>query len=102
MYDASYKDYMPSVITSSVEFHHEYSEGGTRRGINRNFTLRNIRVIGDKPLIFVLRGNDAAHMTHHIAIESLTYNGVAVTDPVQLVVRKNECAAALSLDGKEF
>ncbi|MBO5897654.1 MAG: hypothetical protein J6R04_01455 [Clostridia bacterium] len=100
VYDDSYKDYMPSVFTSSVEFHHEYSEGGQRRGINRNFTLRGIRVIGDKPLIFVFRGNDADHLTHHIAIENLSHNGVAITEPSAVAVRKNEFTADLTLDGQ--
>lgn len=100
VYDDSYKDYMPSIFTSSVEFHHEYSEGGTRRGINRNFTLRDIYVTGDKPLIFNLHGYDADHATHHVAIEGLYHNGERITDPTRIAVRKNEFTHDLTLEGK--
>jgi hypothetical protein len=100
VYDDSYKDYMPSIFTSSVEFHHEYSEGGQRRGINRHFTLRNVHVTGDKPLIFHLRGYDADHATHHIAIEGLYHNGERIADPARIAARKNEFTHDVTLEGK--
>ena len=100
VYDNSVKTYMPSIFTASVEFHHEYSEGGTRRGTNHHFTLRNIHVIGHKPLTFVFRGYIAEHMTHDIAIEGLYRDGVRMTDPSELTVYKNEFTADLTLDGK--
>jgi hypothetical protein len=102
VYADSYKDYMPSIFTSSVEFHHEYSEGGQRRGINRHFTLRNVHVTGDKPLIFHLRGYDTDHATHHVAIEGLYHNGERITDPARIAVRKNEFTHDVTLDGKEL
>jgi len=47
----------------------------------------------------IRKGYDAEHMTHHVAIENLTHNGIPVPEPGQIAVRKNEFTANLTLNG---
>ncbi len=41
--------HVPPVIYGEVSFHHEYSAGGTRRGINRDLLFEEIRILTDNP-----------------------------------------------------
>ena len=74
-YQNANHDYFPTLIGVVSTFHHEYSAGGTRRGINRNITFRNIRLYGrQKPKLY-FKGSDELHQTKDILVEDLYWNG---------------------------
>lgn len=73
-------EYCPEIIRVTVEFNHEYSAGGTRRGINRNITFKNIRLFGrHEPKIFC-KGYDKKHKTKDIVIDNLCWNDRLITE----------------------
>lgn len=74
------RDYCPPIICVIVEFHHEYSTGGTRRGINRNITFKNISLFGKHAPILCFKGFDAKHKTKDILIENLCWNDTPITE----------------------
>lgn len=85
-YENDQPDYEPTLISATVEFHPEYSAGGTRRGINRSITFQNIALCGRQMPRFFFKGYDAAHPTKDIRIENLDWNGkrLAALDDHQL------------------
>ena len=77
--DAPYENdcpgYTPPLICGEVIFHHEYSAGGTRRGVNRNLLFENIDIIGGgKPLI-VFSGFSQEAGCHDITVRNITVDG---------------------------
>jgi len=68
------KNYMPYLISATVNFHHEYSAGGQRRGHNRNFTYRNIHLYGDHPPKIRFAGYDDSHKTENMVITNIYHN----------------------------
>ena len=73
-------EYCPAIICVTVEFHHEYSAGGTHRGINRNITFKNISLFGKHAPILCFKGFDAKHKTKDILIENLCWNDTPITE----------------------
>lgn len=67
-------DHLPFMVKFSVEFHHEYSAGGARRGKNRHISVRNIRWYASKPPRIRLSGYDAQHKTENILFSDLFQN----------------------------
>ncbi len=80
-YSFSRTDYSPNLICAVVEYHHEYSAGGNRRGINRELYFRNIRLYGKQPPKMYFRGYSEDNMTRDIVIENLYFNDEKVTEP---------------------
>ena len=73
-------EYMPTTISVTVVFHHEYSKGSeNRRGKNRNILFENIHVFGDKLPIIECCGYDEEHMTENVLISGLYLNGKPIT-----------------------
>ncbi len=68
-------DYTPNLICVISAFHHEYSAGGTRRGINRNMLFSNIHLYGRQMPKLYFEGYDDTHQTKDIVIENLHWNG---------------------------
>jgi len=68
-------DYVPGLISVISMFHHEYSAGGSRRGINRNITFKNIHLYGRQKPLLCFMGYDEAHQTKDILIENLYWTG---------------------------
>ena len=89
VYESLDPDYTPFATSLTVEFHHEYSAGGARRGKNRNYSFKNINIIGDKPLKMRFAGYDEAHKTENVTFENFFVNGKHVTgiDAENLVLR---------------
>ena len=79
----------PPLIMAVTFFHHEYSAGGTRRGINRDIVFENIHVYGDAPLIANFDGYTKEHQTKNVTIRNIFKNGKKV-DPSEIIIRKNE------------
>ncbi len=79
VYIPSEQGYAPLTICAGVEYHHECSAGGTRRGRNRDFEFRNIRVWGDCSPRLQFFGYDNEHKTENILIEGLYWNDQPVT-----------------------
>ncbi len=67
-------DYAPDLIHIVSSFHHEYSSGGTRRGINRNMLFSNIHLFGRQKPTLYFKGYDDTHQTKDILIENLYWN----------------------------
>ena len=80
VYENTDPDYMPYLISATVEFHHEYSAGGTRRGKNRDIRFENISLLSPRAPRLRFKGYDEAHKTENINIKNLTHNGVRVCD----------------------
>ncbi len=78
-YENTDPQYMPTTISMSVVFHPEYSSGGTRRGKNRDFIFRNIRLYGDHAPRIQMSGYDEAHKTENVTISELYWNDKKVT-----------------------
>ena len=72
-------DNCPPLIAASVEFHHEYSAGGVRRGINRNILFKNIRLFGRHKPILSFIGFDENHKTKDILVDNLYWNDRLIT-----------------------
>ena len=70
--------YVPYTVSMSVEFHREYSAGGTRRGKNRNVTFRHIDWYGESSPGARFGGFDEAHRTENVRICGLYWNGSPV------------------------
>jgi hypothetical protein len=79
-----YKDnnscYMPYLINNHIVYHKEYSVGSNRRGKNRNFTYRNIRVYGEKPIKLRFSGYDEEHKVENVTISGVYVNDKRLTD----------------------
>ena len=68
--------YMPTTISVTVVYHHEYSRGSEdRRGKNRDFRFEDIRVLGPRLPRVKCVGYDAEHKTENIRITNLYHNG---------------------------
>ena len=64
-----------TLLASAVQYHPEYSSGGTRRGRNRRILFKDIRVTGEAlpPSYFV--GCDADHRNSDITVDGIYLNG---------------------------
>ena len=91
-------DYMAFVISAIVEFHHEYSAGGARRGKNRNMRFENIHLLSPRAPRLRFKGYDAEHKTEDITIKNLTHNGVRVTSLAQTELDANEFVGNITIE----
>ncbi len=67
--------YVPAVIYGIVTFHHEYSAGGTRRGINRDLLFRDIYIYGDLQPWFGFEGYSEDYGCRDVRIQDVHING---------------------------
>lgn len=67
--------YAPLLIGCCVQYHPEYSAGGTRRGKNEHLTFKNIQLFGNQTIGIDISGMDEAHASEHIVIDGLYQNG---------------------------
>jgi hypothetical protein len=91
-------DYMAYCISAIVEFHHEYSAGGTRRGKNRDLRFENIHLLSPRAPRLRFMGYDGEHKTENITIKNLTHNGVRVTDLSQTELTANEFVGNITIE----
>ena len=82
--------YMPPVIRADVQFHHEYSAGGTRRGINRDLIFEDIRIFGDIRPSFGFSGYSDDFGCRDIVIRNVYVNGKLLTDPADYSLQIGE------------
>ena len=78
-YQNTDNDYAPALISVISTYHHEYSAGGTRRGINRHITFKNIHLYGRQKPTLYFKGYDEAHQTKDILVEDLYWNEELLT-----------------------
>lgn len=90
-------DYSPNLLSSSVVFHHEYSAGGNRRGINRNITFENIYLFGRHKPKMLFEGFDESHKTKDITIKNLYLNGELIRSFNEVELYKNEFTENIKL-----
>ena len=72
--------HIPYIINSHIVYHEEYSAGGARRGKNRNFSFKNIRVYGDKTVKFRFAGFDEKHKVENMTISNIYLNDEKITE----------------------
>ena len=75
--------FVPPVIRADVLYHHEYSAGGARRGINRNLTFENIQIFGGVRPCFGFSGYSDEFGCRDIVIRNVAVNGKRLTDPAE-------------------
>ena len=81
----------PAVINVSVEFHHEYSADGERRGKNTNFTFENIKLYGVHQPRFRFFGYNEESKVSNVTIKDFYRNDKPLkTDDYK--IEKNEFA----------
>jgi len=97
-YENTDPDYMPYLISAIVEYHHEYSAGGTRRGRNRNLRFENIHLLSPRAPRLRFKGYDEAHKTENIRIKNLTHNGVRVSDFSQTELEMQEFTENITIE----
>ncbi|MBR4959877.1 MAG: hypothetical protein IKY52_03165 [Clostridia bacterium] len=73
--------FVPPVIRADVQFHHEYSAGGTRRGINRDLLFEDIEVFGDVVPVFGFAGYSEEACCRDIVIRRVYVNGTLAEAP---------------------
>lgn len=73
-------DFTPDLLCVHVRYHHEYSAGGLRRGINRDILFRNIYLYGWQQPAFYFAGYSDDYQTSNVRIENLYHNGNRVTN----------------------
>ena len=92
------KDYAPHLILLSVEFHEEYSDGGTRRGKNNGFYFNNIRLYGRQKPTMYFHGFDAEHGCRNIHISYLYVNDKKIACADEISIEKNEYCSDITVD----
>ena len=75
VYENPDPDYAPPLIKVYIEFHYEYSAGGTRRGHCHDITCKNIHLWGRQTPKLVFNGYDEQHPVEKITVENLYHNG---------------------------
>ena len=98
VYENTDPDYMPYLISAIVEYHHEYSAGGTRRGKNRDLRFENIHLLSPRAPRMRFKGYDDEHKTERISIKNLTHNGVRVTDLSKTELDVNEFVGSITIE----
>ncbi|MCQ2432591.1 MAG: glycosyl hydrolase family 28 protein [Clostridia bacterium] len=74
-YENDRPGYTPALICGEVIFHHEYSAGGTRRGVNRDLLFENIDIIGGGKPIVVFSGFNQDAGCHDITVRNVSVDG---------------------------
>ena len=75
--------YTPQIIRAEVQFHHEYSAGGSRRGRNRDLLFEDIHVIGDIKPCFGFSGYSDEYGCRDVMIRNIFVNEKRLTDPLE-------------------
>lgn len=83
-------DYSPCLMRVSVEYHYEYSAGGTRRGKCHDIRFQNIHLHGRQTPRIFLQGFDEASATENITVENLYHNGKLVSSLDEVDYTANE------------
>lgn len=94
-------DNAPPIIYATVEFHFEYSAGGTRRGKNRELTFENIRVLGRHWPRAEFKGYSETAQTENVEIRDLFRNGKRITSEEELTLVRGPHTAAIRLMASE-
>ncbi len=82
-------DHTPTLIQSVVEFHHEYSAGGNRRGKNRELLFKNIHLYGRQTPVARFVGYSEDAKTQDVLVTELYWNGKRITDKSEIVFEMN-------------
>lgn len=97
VYESPDPNYSPRLINVYVQFHHEYSAGGTRRGKNRQIRFENIRLYGRQKPRLACSGYDPEHGVSDVTVKGCYVNGIPLTQvPYELVT--NEFTENIRID----
>lgn len=89
--------WLPTLMSSNVIQHPEYSEGRQERGHISDITFRNIRVLSDRMPPSSFRGYDAEHRVANVSIEGLFHNGIPVKTLAEARVKIGDFATNIVL-----
>jgi len=87
----------PRLVYINTDYHAEYSEDAERRGINHDFTYRNIRTYGRHPLRIQIDGYDEKHKSYNIFFEDIYHNDRRIEDCSELQLQLGEFAENVRL-----
>ncbi|MBQ3709007.1 MAG: hypothetical protein II889_14050, partial [Clostridia bacterium] len=89
--------FVPPVIRADVLYHHEYSAGGARRGINRKLTFEDIQIFGSVRPCFGFSGYSNEFGCRDISIRNVAVNGKRLTDPAEYSLQVGEYSENISV-----
>ncbi len=89
--------FVPPVIRADVLYHHEYSAGGARRGINRKLTFEDIQIFGGVRPCFGFSGYSDEFSCRDISIRNVAVNEKRLTDPAEYSLQAGEYCENISV-----
>ena len=102
IYENPDPDYAPPLLKVYIQFHYEYSAGGTRRGRCHDITFRNIHLWGRQTPRIDMEGYDAEHPVENITIENLHHNGKLISSFAETDYRPNEFTGAITYTANPY
>ena len=83
-------DYAPDLIKVYIEFHYEYSAGGTRRGKCHDIKFQNIHLYSRQQPKMTFKGYDNDAAVENILVEDIYWNGKLLENLDQVDYNANE------------
>lgn len=91
--------YVPPLFSSSVIFHHEYSAGGTRRGKNRNLTVRKIYLTSSgHEAKFEFSGYNEEHAVENVSVSEIYVDGRRISSAGELEITSGDFVRGLTFE----
>lgn len=90
VYENPDPDYAPELLKVCIQYHYEYSAGGTRRGKCHAVKFQNIHLHARHKPRLSFTGHDPEHKVENITVENLYHNGKLLTSLDEVVYRTNE------------
>lgn len=96
-------DYAPFLFEAVVEYHFEYSAGGTRRGKIRDITVRNIHLNAGRhtPKIRLV-GYDSEHKTENISFSDIFVNGKRIENAEDIKFKIDNDVSNITFNGEKI
>lgn len=83
-------DYAPDLIKVYIEYHYEYSAGGTRRGKCHDIKFQNIHLYSRQKPRMTFKGYDENSAVENILVEDIYWNGKLLENLDEVVYNANE------------
>ncbi len=94
---ATKKDFFPGLIVLRVQYHFEYSAGGTRRGKNSDFLFENIRLTSHQPLKLYFEGYSDDADVSNITVKNIYHNGKRIENLEDVICETNKFCKNIKL-----
>lgn len=90
IYENPDPDYAPELLKVYIQYHYEYSAGGTRRGKCHDIKFQNIHLYARQKPRLSFTGHDEDHKVENITVENLYWNGKLLTSEDEVQLKTNE------------